>query len=179
MIQETVVFDIYWTTFCDWKIWMKFTEDEPFKPQWILKGRYTFSNCRRAVFSVSVSQHKHKKTSLWNCELNCSSELRENDDRKNTLVGWIWVLSDRNKRLLARRFLLFYWEITPFSKSMLLQSEPFLTMFYTINSSVMLVTDSVFKLIFVLSNYQTCTFPLSTCFGKEKLRKIPKCDRGC
>ena len=33
-------------------------------------------------------------------------------------------------------------------------------MFYTINSSPMLVTKSVFKLIFVLSNYQTCTIPL-------------------
>ena len=33
-------------------------------------------------------------------------------------------------------------------------------MFYTINSSPMLVTKSVFKLIFVLSNYQTWTFPL-------------------
>ena len=33
-------------------------------------------------------------------------------------------------------------------------------MFYTINSSPMLVTKSVFKLIFVLSNYQMCIFPL-------------------
>ena len=44
---------------------------------------------------------------------------------------------------------------------MLLQREPFLTMFYTINISAMLVTKSVFKLIFVMSNYQTFTFPLS------------------
>ena len=35
-------------------------------------------------------------------------------------------------------------------------------MFYTINSSPMLVTKSVFKLIFILSNYQTCTFPLKS-----------------
>ena len=34
-------------------------------------------------------------------------------------------------------------------------------MFYTINSYPILVTKSVFKLIFVLSNYQTCTFPLT------------------
>ena len=44
---------------------------------------------------------------------------------------------------------------------MLLQSESFPTMFYTVNSSPMLVTKSVFKLIFVLSDYQTCTFPLT------------------
>ena len=31
---------------------------------------------------------------------------------------------------------------------------------YTINSSPMLVTKSDFKLIFVMSNHQTCTFPL-------------------
>ena len=52
------------------------------------------------------------------------------------------------------------WKITSFSKTMLLQREPFRTMFYTINSSLMLVTKSVFKLIFVLSNYQMCNFPL-------------------
>ena len=43
---------------------------------------------------------------------------------------------------------------------MLLQRKLFLTKFYTINSSPMLVTKSVFKITFVLSNYQTCTFPL-------------------
>ena len=82
--------------------------------------------------------------------------------KKNTLVGWICVLNDRNIRLLARSLLLFEWEITSFSKTMLLQRKSFPTMFYTINSSPLLVTKSVFKLIFVLSNYyQTCTFPLT------------------
>ena len=33
-------------------------------------------------------------------------------------------------------------------------------MFYAINSSPMLVTKSGFKLIFVLSTYQTCNIPL-------------------
>ena len=45
---------------------------------------------------------------------------------------------------------------------MLLQRESFPTMFNTINSSPMLLTKSVFKWIFVLSNYQTCTFPLQS-----------------
>ena len=35
-----------------------------------------------------------------------------------------------------------------------------ITMFYTINSSPMPATMSVYKLVLVLSNYQTCTFPL-------------------
>ena len=47
---------------------------------------------------------------------------------------------------------------------MLLQRELFPTMFYTFNSSPMLVTKSVFNLKFVLSNYQTCTLPLKTDF---------------
>ena len=63
-----------------------------------LKGRYTIGNCQRPVFSLGVSQHKHKITSLWKFELNWSSQLRENDESKNTLI---------DKRLLARRLLLF------------------------------------------------------------------------
>ena len=50
-----------------------------------LKGRYTFGNCQTPVFqSLGLSQHKHKAcenlSPIW------SSELRENDERKNTLV---------------------------------------------------------------------------------------------
>ena len=112
-------------------------------PVCCLKWRYTFGNCQRPVSSLGVSHHKHKITSLWTFELNWSSEFRGNDERKNTL-------SDRNKRLLARSLLLFYWEITSFPKTMLLQRESFPTMYYTTNSSPMLVTTSVFKLIFVL-----------------------------
>ena len=34
-----------------------------------LKGRYTLIvNCQRPVFSLGVSQHKYKITSLWSCE---------------------------------------------------------------------------------------------------------------
>ena len=63
----------------------------------------TIGNCQRPVCSLSVSQHKHKITSLWKFELNWTSKLRENDERKKTpLVGQICVLSDKNKRLLAR-----------------------------------------------------------------------------
>ena len=126
-----------------------------------LKGWYTNGNCERPVFSLGVSNHNHTITSLWKFGLNRSLKLRENDDRKNTLVGRICVLSDRNTRLLAWSLLLFEWEITSFSKTTLLQRESSPTMFYTINSSPMLITKSVFKLIFVSSNYQTCTFPLS------------------
>ena len=74
----------------------------------ILKGRYTFGNCQRPVFLLGVSHHNHKITSLWKFGINWSSKLRENDERKNTRVGRICVLSDKNKRLLAGSLLLFY-----------------------------------------------------------------------
>ena len=47
-----------------------------------LKGRYTFGNRQRQVFSLGVSQHRHKILSLGKFELNWSSNLRENDERK-------------------------------------------------------------------------------------------------
>ena len=86
----------------------------------------------------------HKITNLWKFELNWSSELGENDERKNTLVGRICII-------LVRNYL--------FLKNYVTSGESFPKMFYTTNSSPMLVTKSAFKLIFVLSNYQTCTFP--------------------
>ena len=53
------------------------------------------------------------------------------------------------------------WKITFFSKTTSLQSEPFLTMFYTINLSPLLVTKKGFMIIIILSNYQQCPLPLS------------------
>ena len=46
------------------------------------------------------------------------------------------------------------WKITSFSKTMLLQREPFLTIFYTINISPVFVIKLVFMLTMILSNYQ-------------------------
>ena len=46
------------------------------------------------------------------------------------------------------------WKITSFSETMALQRVPFLTMFYTINLSPLLVTKKGFMLIIILSNYQ-------------------------
>ena len=43
---------------------------------------------------------------------------------------------------------------TSFSKTTLLQREVFLTMFYTINLSPLLVTEKGFMLIIILRNYQ-------------------------
>ena len=46
------------------------------------------------------------------------------------------------------------WKITSFSKTMSLQGELFLTMFYTINLSPLLVIKKGFMSIIILSNYQ-------------------------
>ena len=46
------------------------------------------------------------------------------------------------------------WKITSFSKTTTLQGEPFLTMFYTINLSPLLVIKKGFMMIIILSNYQ-------------------------
>jgi hypothetical protein len=49
-------------------------------------------------------KNEHKITSLWKFRLTRSSKLRENDDRKNNFVRQVCVLSDRNKRLLAKKY---------------------------------------------------------------------------
>ena len=46
------------------------------------------------------------------------------------------------------------WKITSFSKTMALQREPFLTMFYTINLSPILVIKKGFMVIIIMSNSQ-------------------------
>ena len=46
------------------------------------------------------------------------------------------------------------WKITSFSKTTELQREPFLTMFYTIHLSPLLITKKGFMPIIILSNYQ-------------------------
>ena len=107
-----LVFDNYQTCSVPLKIHVqsKFNSKKKEKhnfPRIRLKALYTFGNCQRPVFSIGVSHHKHTITSLWKFGLNRSSKLRENDERKNTLVGLICVLSDRNKRLLARSILFF------------------------------------------------------------------------
>ena len=88
--------------------------------------------------------------------VNWSSKLRDNDERKNTLVGRICVLLDENKILIARSLLLFKWEITSFSKTMLLQRECFIL---STALQCSLPSQRLSYYLF-LSNYQTCTFPL-------------------
>ena len=108
-----------------------------------LKTVDTINNCQRPVFSLGVSQHIHKITNLWKFELNRPSKLRDNNERKNTLVTrscvlFRWLISRpeilnlRSQNQIRGKILL--------SRKLSLQREPFLTMFYTINLSLLLIT---------------------------------------
>ena len=47
-----------------------------------LKAADTIGKCQRLAFTVGVSQHMHKITNLWKFELNRSSNLQDNNERK-------------------------------------------------------------------------------------------------
>ena len=125
-----------------------------------LKTLDTFGNCHRPVFLLGVSQHMHKTKHLWKFELKWASKLWDNNGR-NTLVTWSCVLWDTwfwDLKIkywgLKIKFKYFSGKLLRSQKTTLLQREPFLTMFYTINSSPLLVTKSVFMATILLSNYQ-------------------------
>ena len=106
-----------------------------------LKTLDTIGNCQRPLSSLGVSQHMHIITNLWQFELNRSSKLRDNNERKITpchtkLCAFRCLISRPqilNLRSNSRK-------ITSFSKTKSLQRKPFLTMFYTVNLSPLLVT---------------------------------------
>ena len=60
----------------------------------LLKTLDTIGDCQKPVFSIDVAHHMHKLTNLWKFELNWSSKLQDNNERKNTLVTQSFVLSD-------------------------------------------------------------------------------------
>ena len=124
-----------------------------------LKTLDTIGNCQRPVFSLGVYQHMHKITNPWKFELGWSLELRDNYERKKTILSHEVVCfqmldfeTSNSKSEVSKSN---SWKITSFSKTTSLQREPFfLTMFYIINLSPLLVTKWGFMLITILSNYQ-------------------------
>jgi hypothetical protein len=83
-----------------------------------LKTLDTIGNFQRPVFSLAVSQHMHKTTSLWKFQLNRSSSFQVLD----------FETSNSKSEVLKSNS----WKITSFSKTTPLQREQFLTMFYII-----------------------------------------------
>ena len=64
----------------------------------LLKTLDTIGSCQRLAFTVCVSQHMHKITNLWKFELNWSSNLRDNNERKKRpchtkLCALRWLIS--------------------------------------------------------------------------------------
>ena len=110
-----------------------------------LKTLGTNGNCQRPVFLLAVSQHINKITKLWKFEFNLLSKLRDNNERKKPLsplkVECFQQMLDfetsSSKSEVSKSN---SRKITYFSKTTLLQREPFLTMFYAINSSPILIT---------------------------------------
>ena len=106
-----------------------------------LKTLDTFGNCRRQVFSLDVSQHMHqiKQTvKIWAqlvVEVAREQWNKKHPCHRSCLLSDAWIRAEN-----ANSIKIFWWELTSFSITTLLQREPFLTMFYIINSSPLLVT---------------------------------------
>ena len=64
----------------------------------VLKALDTIGNSQRLAFTVGVSQHMHKRNNLWKFELNRSSKLRDNNERRKhpcytNLCAFRWLIS--------------------------------------------------------------------------------------
>ena len=95
-----------------------------------LKTLDTFSYCQRLFFSVGVSQHyalDNKPVKKLNSIGRRSCEII------NIFVTRSCVLSNTQFRDLRsqNQIQIFQWKVTSFSKTTLIQREPFLTTFYT------------------------------------------------
>ena len=94
----------------------------------------------------------HKITNLWKFKLDWSSELWDNCERKKhpcptKLCAFTIDFTTSNSKLEISKSN--SWKIASVSKTMSVQREPFLTMFYTINLSPLRFYDKI-----ILSNYQ-------------------------
>ena len=63
-----------------------------------LKAVDTIGSCQRLAFTVGVSQHMHKITNLWKFELNRSSKLGDNNEKRKhpghtKLCPFRWLIS--------------------------------------------------------------------------------------
>ena len=104
-----------------------------------LKTVDTFGDFQRPVFSLAVSQHMHKITILWKFELNWSSKLRDNNERKKThchtklcafrcLISRPQILQLRSRNQIRRKLLLsrklHFFRESRFSQCFILSTSP-------------------------------------------------------
>ena len=103
----------------------------------LLKPVDYIGNCQRPVFSLGVSQAMHEITNLWKFELNWSSKLRDNNERKKhpchtklcafrCLISRPQILRSRNqicgKLLLSQK--LHYFRESRFPQFFILSTSP-------------------------------------------------------
>ena len=108
-----------------------------------LKTLDTIGNCLRPVFSLAVSQHMHKITNMGNLSSighrSCEIIMKEKTPLSYEVVCF-QILDFETSSSKSEVSKSNSRKITSFSKTKLLQREPFLTMFYTTNSSPLLIT---------------------------------------
>jgi hypothetical protein len=98
-----------------------------------LKTMDTIGNCQRLVFSLAVSQHMHKITNLWKFELNRSSKLRDNNNRKKTPLSrevvYFQILNLRSRNQIRGKLLLSrklrHFRGSRFSPCFILSTSPY------------------------------------------------------
>ena len=86
----------------------------------LLKTLDTIGNCQRPVFSLNVSQHMHKITNQWKFEVNWSSKLRDNIEKKIPLshvLVCFQMLDFENSKPNSEVTKSKAWKITAFSKN--------------------------------------------------------------
>ena len=121
----------------------------------------------------------HKITILWNFNCQIGRQICEIImEGKNTLVTWSCVFSNawfRDLKIqswgLKIKFKYLSGKLLLSRKSMLLQTEPFFTMFYTINSSLLFVNKKVCMLTIIL---RTVSSAFNNC---KNSCKVAQCHR--
>ena len=113
----------------------------------------------------------HKETNLWKFGLRrptfglrsckvATWKLQENNERKTHCCTICFLLSDAQERLQTRSLIIWVRNYLFLKTTAVLQREPFLTMFYTIKNSPLLVTKYSAMLTIILSNNILCPVPL-------------------
>ena len=109
-----------------------------------LKAVDTNGNCQNPVFSLCVSQHVHDKKTCENLSSigrrSCEITMKEKTPLSHKVV-YFQMLDFETSSSKLEVSKSNSWKITCFSKTIPLQREPFLTRFYTINLSLLIVTN--------------------------------------
>ena len=113
-----------------WRCEITMKEKTPLSHEVVCFQMLDFKTCQRPVFSLGVSQHMHKITNLWTIWGQLVFEVAREKHQCCILCAFRCIINLGCSWI----FTIFEWEIASFSKTLLLQREPVLSLFYTINS---------------------------------------------